>query len=64
MTNFHTEKLRQLDDNEEGSVIDMLRQILRYELEERPSAEELLSQWFADDSVLGDAYTLGHLRAM
>ena len=33
-------------------MIDMLRQILRYEPEKRPSAEELLSHpWFADNGA-------------
>lgn len=44
-TRFHKEKACEIDDNEEESVIDMLRQILRYEPEKRPCAEELLSHW-------------------
>ena len=51
-TRFHKEKAYGIDDKEEGSVIEMLRQILRYETEKRPSAEELLSHpWFADNGA-------------
>lgn len=46
-TVFHHGKEAIIDDEEEELVIDLLRQILRYEPEERPSAEELLSHpWF------------------
>ena len=51
-TLFHEEKPREIDDKKEESVIDMLRQILKYEPEKRPSAEELLSHpWFADNGA-------------
>lgn len=51
-TRFHKAKACEKDDNEEESVIDMLRQILRYEPEKRPCAEELLSHpWFADNDA-------------
>lgn len=51
-TRFHREKACDIDDNEEDSVMDLLRQILRYEPEKRPSAEELLSHpWFADNDA-------------
>ena len=51
-TRFHKAKACEIDDNEEESVIDMLRQILRYEPEKRPCAEELLSHpWFADNDA-------------
>ena len=51
-TCFHDEKRCEIDANEEESVIDMLKQILRYEPEKRPSAEELLSHpWFADNDT-------------
>lgn len=51
-TRFHEEKGCEIDDNEEESVIDILRQILRYEPEKRPSAKELLCHpWFADNSA-------------
>ena len=46
-TIFHYGKEATIDDKEEELVIDLLRWILRYEPEERPSAEELLSHpWF------------------
>lgn len=48
-TVFHSEKCCEFDAGEEESVIDMLKQILSYEPEKRPSAEKLLSHpWFAD----------------
>ena len=48
-TLFHREKRCEFDAGEEESVIDILKQILRYEPEKRPSAEKLLSHpWFAD----------------
>lgn len=51
-TSFHKAKACEMDDNEEESVVDMLRQILRYEQEKRPSAKELLSHpWFADNDA-------------
>lgn len=51
-TCFHQRKAPEIDDNEEASVIDMLTQILRYELGKRPSAKELLSHtWFADNDT-------------
>lgn len=46
---FHREKCCEFDAGEEESVIDILKQILRYEPKKRPSAEKLLSHpWFAD----------------
>lgn len=51
-TRFHREKACDIDDNEEDSVMDLLRQILTYEPEKWPSAEELLSHpWFADNDA-------------
>lgn len=51
-TLFRHEKRCEIDANEEESVIDMLKQILRYDPEKRPSAEELLSHpWFADNGT-------------
>lgn len=51
-TVFHREKRCEFDAGEEESVINMLKQILRYEPEKRPSAEELLSHpWFADSGT-------------
>lgn len=54
-TRFHREKACDIDDKEEASVINLLRQILRYETEERPCAEDLLSHpWFADNGAWGN----------
>lgn len=51
-THFHELKPCEMDANEAESVVDMLKQILRYDTEKRPSAEELLSHpWFADNST-------------
>lgn len=51
-TRFHQEKACDIDDNVEDSVMDLLRQILRYEPEKRPSAKEPLSHpWFADNGA-------------
>ena len=48
-TLFPREKCCEFDAGKDESVIDILKQILRYEPEKRPSAEELLSHpWFAD----------------
>lgn len=48
-TLFHREKCYEFNAGEEESVIDILKQILRYEHEKRPSAEKLLSHpWFAE----------------
>lgn len=41
-TRFHKEKACEINNNEEESVIDILRQILIYEPEKRPSGQELL----------------------
>ena len=54
-TRFLKEKSFEIDNNEEESVIDMLRQIIRYVPEKRPSAKELLSHpWFADNGARGN----------
>lgn len=51
-TCFHREKACDIDDKEEASVMDLLRQILRYEPQEWPRAEELLSHpWFTDNGA-------------
>lgn len=39
---FHKEKACEINNNEEESVIDILRQILIYKPEKRPSTQELL----------------------
>ena len=46
---FHERKPTEIDDEEEGTIVELLRQILRHDPRERPSASDLLGHsWFKD----------------